>query len=168
MSAPSAGPSERANHVATTSRASRLRLLADLRDMQQDPPEGCSASPYCEDNLYTWGATIIGPEDSEWENAVLTLKLTFPEQYPEKPPRVRFTCEMFHPNVYHDGNVCLSLLSENWSAAYSVSSILIAIRSLLTDPNPNSPANPEAAHLFSMDYNDYKRRVRRIAQKSLE
>ena len=119
-------------------------------------------------DMYVWWATVIGPENSEWENAVLTLRLTFPEQYPDKPPRVRFTCEMFHPNVYSDGNVCLSLLNENWSAAYSVSSILTAVRSLLTDPNPNSPANPEAAQLFSTNYTQYKRRVRRIAQKSLE
>lgn len=29
---------------------------------------------------------------------VYALRLTFSEQYPEKPPRVRFTCQMFHPN----------------------------------------------------------------------
>lgn len=26
------------------------------------PPEGCSASPVSEDNLYLWAATIFGPE----------------------------------------------------------------------------------------------------------
>ncbi|KAK4537591.1 hypothetical protein CDCA_CDCA13G3616 [Cyanidium caldarium] len=175
MSAPAPSSSTGASRSAArkadqvaSSRSSRLRLAADLRAMAQDPPDGCSAAPVSEDNMYVWWATVIGPENSEWENAVLTLRLTFPEQYPDKPPRVRFTCEMFHPNVYSDGNVCLSLLNENWSAAYSVSSILTAVRSLLTDPNPNSPANPEAAQLFSTNYTQYKKRVRRIAQKSLE
>ena len=37
------------------------------------------------------------------------------------------------------------------SPIYSVCSILIAIRSLLTDPNCASPANPEAAHLYQTD-----------------
>ena len=27
------------------------------------------------------------------------LRITFGEQYPDKPPRVRFTSEVFHPNV---------------------------------------------------------------------
>lgn len=27
-------------------------------------------------------------------------RITFSEHYPEKPPRVRFTSDMFHPNVY--------------------------------------------------------------------
>ncbi len=27
------------------------------------------------------------------------MRLQFPDQYPDKPPRVRFISEMFHPNV---------------------------------------------------------------------
>ena len=27
------------------------------------------------------------------------------DRYPVKPPEVRFTCEMFHPNVYADGTL---------------------------------------------------------------
>lgn len=28
------------------------------------------------------------------------FRITFNENYPEKPPRIRFTTDMFHPNVY--------------------------------------------------------------------
>lgn len=70
--------------------------------------------------------------------------------------------------VYPDGTLCLDLIQDQWSPIYSVSSILTAIQSLLTDPNPASPANPEAAHLYNVDRKEYNRRVRRIAQKSLE
>ncbi|GAB0489658.1 hypothetical protein MMPV_000883 [Pyropia vietnamensis] len=76
----------------------RLRLMSDLKAMMQEPPEGCSASPLSEENLFVWGATIFGPLESLWEGGVYALRLTFSEQYPEKPPRVRFTCQMFHPN----------------------------------------------------------------------
>lgn len=33
------------------------------------------------------------------QGGIFSLKLQFTEHYPAKPPRVRFTCEMFHPNV---------------------------------------------------------------------
>jgi hypothetical protein len=70
------------------------------------------------------------------------LRLTFCDRYPEKPPKVRFTTKMFHPNVYADGNICLDVIAAKWSPSYTVSSILTSIQSLLTDPNVQSPANP--------------------------
>ena len=95
------------------------------------------------------------------------MRIFFGEDYPSKPPKVRFTCEMFHPNVYADGTLCLDMIQDQWSPVYTVSSILLAIRSLLTDPNCSSPANPEAAHLYQTDKKAYNRRVRRVAEKSV-
>ena len=61
----------------------------------------------------------------------------------------------------------MDLIQDNWSPVYSVGSILMAIRSLLTDPNCASPANPEAAQLYQSDTKAYGRRVRRVAEKSV-
>ncbi len=121
-----------------------------------------------EENLFVWSATIFGPPETPWEGGVYSLRLTFNEQYPEKPPRVRFTAEMFHPNVYTDGTLCLDIIQDRWSPVYTISTILTSIQSLLTDPNPSSPANPEAAQLYNTDINSYKKKVRRCAQKSVE
>mmetsp|Transcript_32843 Transcript_32843/g.53289 ORF Transcript_32843/g.53289 Transcript_32843/m.53289 type:complete len:156 (+) Transcript_32843:126-593(+) len=147
---------------------SKLRLLLDLRQINQEPPEGCSASPISDENLLVWGATIFGPDESPWEGGVYSLRLTFGESYPDRPPKVRFTSEMFHPNVYNDGTLCLDIIQDAWVPTYTVSTILTSIQSLLTDPNPASPANPEAAHLYSSDRGAYNKRVRRCALKSVE
>ena len=50
-------------------RVAMLRLASDLRAILEDPPAGVSASPVTEDNLFTWNATIVGPEESPWEGA---------------------------------------------------------------------------------------------------
>lgn len=152
--------------MATT--ASQLRLLSDLKAIQQSPPDGVSASPLSDDNLFVWGASILGPPDTPWEGGVFQLRITFSENYPEKPPRVRFTSEIFHPNVYGDGTLCMDIIQDQWSPIHNICSILTSIQSLLTDPNCASPANPEAAHIFTHDRKQYNRRVRRIAQKSVE
>lgn len=121
-----------------------------------------------------------------YPGGIYSMRLTFCDRYPEKPPKVRFTTKMFHPNVYADGNICLDIIAAKWSPSYTVSSILTSIQSLLTDPNVQSPANPvrsiyryffrfpflncffqEAAELFVKDKKAYERRVRRIAEESL-
>ncbi len=53
--------------------------------------------------------------------------------------------------VYKDGTLCLDIIQDAWSPVYTVSTILTSIQSLLTDPNPASPANPEAAQLLASD-----------------
>ena len=75
---------------------------------------------------------------------------------------------MFHPNVYNDGSICLDILSHMWSPVYDVSSILTSIQSLLTDPNPNSPAQQVASQMYQHNYTEYCRRVKLCVEKSQE
>ena len=68
--------------------------------------------------------------------------------YPLKSPSVRFETACFHPNVDQHGNICLDILKEKWSAAYSVRTVLLSIQSLLGEPNNDSPLNAYAAKVF--------------------
>lgn len=62
-----------------------------------------------------WEAIIFGPQDTPFEDGTFKLTLEFTEEYPNKPPNVKFISKMFHPNVYADGSICLDILqvSEN-------------------------------------------------------
>ncbi|GAX78188.1 hypothetical protein CEUSTIGMA_g5630.t1 [Chlamydomonas eustigma] len=152
----------------TSTSAAVLRLQSDLRAIKNSPPEGCSASPSDDSNVFVWSATVLGPDDSAWEGGIFSLRITFGDRYPEKPPKVRFTSDIFHPNVYNDGTLCLDLLQDQWSPCHNICTLLTSIQSLLTDPNCSSPANPEAANIYMKDRVAYNKRVRRLAQKSVE
>ncbi|KAE9445171.1 hypothetical protein C3L33_22931, partial [Rhododendron williamsianum] len=158
-----------------------------------------------------------------------TFKLTlqFSEDYPNKPPTVRFVSRMFHPNSMYTLLLFLELwqfmqmeafvwifykisgvLSMMWllylppssfslsfllepfeesfvlldetSVALDLSHLTLGLHpriwvdcpenppelSLLCDPNPNSPANSEAARMFSENKREYNRRVREIVEQS--
>ncbi|KAF4747914.1 Ubiquitin-conjugating enzyme E2 2, variant 2 [Perkinsus olseni] len=91
------------------STAARRRLIRDLKKLQQDPPSGVSAAP-ATDDIMKWTAVMFGPEDTPWEGGTFQLEVTFSEEFPTKPPRVRFLNPMFHPNIYTNGEICLDIL----------------------------------------------------------
>ena len=87
------------------------------------------------------------PKDTPFEDGTFKLTMQFSEEYPNKPPVVRFVSKMFHPNgkvelfnvsfqfhvcllcpVYADGSICLDILQNRWSPTYDVSSILTSIQ----------------------------------------
>ena len=59
------------------------------------------------------------------------LPVQFTEKYPNEPPKVKFQTNMFHPNIYADGQLCLDILARKWSPTFDVLSILISVQSLL-------------------------------------
>eukprot|EP00298_Acanthocystis_sp_HF-20_P022478 c30431_g2_i1.p1 GENE.c30431_g2_i1~~c30431_g2_i1.p1 ORF type:complete len:159 (+),score=46.21 c30431_g2_i1:24-479(+) len=143
----------------------RRRLMRDFKRIQTDPPSGIRAAPL-DDDVMTWNAVIFGPEQSAWEGGTFKLVIKFTEDYPSKPPKVVFVTKMFHPNIYADGSICLDILQNQWSPIYDVAAILTSIQSLLCDPNPNSPANGEAAKLYQENSREYNRRVKEIVEAS--
>ncbi|KAG5887719.1 hypothetical protein JTB14_020020 [Gonioctena quinquepunctata] len=65
-----------------------------------------------------------------------------------------------------DGGICLDILQNRWSPTYDVSAILTSIQSLLSDPNPNSPANSMAAQLYKENRREYEKRVKACVEQS--
>lgn len=128
----------------------RKRLMRDFRRMQNDPRNGVDGAPM-DNNIMAWQAVIFGPDDTPWEGGTFQLVMEFTEDYPNKPPIVKFVTKMFHPNIYADGKICLDILGNQWSPIYDVAAVLTSIQSLLSDPNPQSPANAEASKLFEND-----------------
>lgn len=141
--------------------------MRDFKRMKEDSPPGVSASPL-PDNVMIWNAMIIGPADTPYEDGTFRLLLEFDEEYPNKQPHVKFLSEMFHPNVYANGEICLDILQNRWTPTYDVASILTSIQSLFNDPNPASPANVEAATLFQDHKSQYVKRVKETVEKSWE
>ncbi|KAH0905642.1 hypothetical protein HID58_037469 [Brassica napus] len=86
------------------------------------------------------------------------LSLQFSEDYPNKQPTVRFVSRMFHPNIYADGSICLDILQNQWSPIYDVAAILTSIQS--------SPANSEAARIYSENKREYNRKVCDVVEQS--
>merc|ERR1712000_50373 len=118
---------------------SAKRLQKELAEISLDPPGNVSAGPKSEDNLFEWVSTIMGPEGTPYAKGVFFLDITFPEDYPYKPPKVVFTTKIYHCNINSSGSICLDILKDQWSPALTISKVLLSICALLAEPNPNDP-----------------------------
>uniref|UniRef100_A0A2S2NLN5 Ubiquitin-conjugating enzyme E2 G2 n=2 Tax=Aphidini TaxID=33387 RepID=A0A2S2NLN5_SCHGA len=91
-----------------------------------------------------------------------------------------FTCDMFHPNIYSDGRVCISILhapgddpmgyessNERWSPVQSVEKILLSVISMLAEPNDESGANVDAAKMWRENREEFNRRAEELVRKTL-
>ncbi|KXJ25550.1 ubiquitin-conjugating enzyme E2-24 kDa [Exaiptasia diaphana] len=114
------------------------RIQKELAAITLDPPPNCSAGPKGDD-IYEWYATILGPPGSVYEKGVFFLDIHFPPDYPFKPPKVTFRTRIYHCNINSKGVICIDILKDGWSPALTMSKVLLSIRSLLSDCNPDDP-----------------------------
>ncbi|KAG5045322.1 hypothetical protein JHK86_014728 [Glycine max] len=137
----------------------------------------------CDDsNIFKWTALIKGPSETPFEGGVFQLAFSVPEQYPLQPPQVRFLTKIFHPNVhfkfendyllnggksynvYHlwkTGEICLDILKNAWSPAWTLQSVCRAIIALMAHPEPDSPLNCDSGNLLrSGDVRGYQSMAR--------
>jgi ubiquitin-conjugating enzyme E2 D/E len=136
-----------------------VRIKKELELFTKDPPTNCSAGPL-DDDIYRWQATIMGPSDSPYHGGVFYLEINFPQDYPYKPPKIRFITKIYHPNINSGGGICLDILKDQWSPALTISKVLLSICSLLTDPNPDDPLVPSIAELYINNLEEYNMQAR--------
>jgi len=154
-------------------------LTNQLRSIMNEPVEGFMVELVDESSLFSWKVYIEGPKDTYYEGGVFQLSLAFPKDYPMSPPTLRFVSDFWHPNVFPDGKVCMSILhppgedvmsgelpQERWLPTQNVTTIILSLLSLLNDPNCASPANVDASVEWRKDRSSYKKRCLQLVEKA--
>ena len=128
------------------------RLQNEKRIWRNTHPPGFFAAPLdtgLGKDMYNWIAKVPGRPGTLWGDAVYTVYINFPEDYPFSPPKCKFAEPLFHPNVYSSGLICMRILDESkWKESTTLADILLEIQELLSNPNLKSPAQLEAFSLF--------------------
>ena len=96
-------PNNLSNHLTTSettmSSVAQKRLFHEYKNLSTNPPDGITAGPVTEDDMYHWEALIQGPEGTPFENGVFAAEMKFPKDYPLSPPTMKFVGGgIWHPN----------------------------------------------------------------------
>ncbi len=152
------------------------RLAAELKQLNKEPNYFYSIKPQ-ENNFLNWDFILIGPQDTYYEGGIFDGQITFPQNYPIEPPKVKFN-NIIHPNIHRTGEVCISILHqgrdvygyekdyERWNPSHGVDSIMMSIISMLSEPNFQSPANIEYSKIWKDEPEKYKKLVYNLVAKS--
>ncbi len=131
------------------------RLQSDLKELRQTPIHGAHAEPV-NDNILIWHANIIGRKETAYDGACIHFALEFPDNYPIRGPKAFFVTPVnssdYDMATRTDDKgrteVCVDILNNfaqehsdwgknndasGWVPSYTVSSILIVLRSLFLD-----------------------------------
>lgn len=153
--------STNSSSLATPSSSAVRALALEYKSLQEEPVEGFRVKLENEDNLFEWEVAIFGPPDTLYQGGYFKAHMKFPPDYPYSPPSIRFLTKVWHPNVYENGDLCISILHppvddpqsgelpcERWNPTQNVRTILLSVISLLNEPNTYSPANVDASVMY--------------------
>ena len=145
--------------------ATKARLMREMSLLSRDPPPGVAAYVPDPSDMTRVRAHITGPEDSPFDGGVFLLVVNITARYPFEPPRCRFATPMHHPNVDSGGRICLDTLKSppagSWSPAVSLPSLLLGIRSLMAEPNPDDGLVPGISEQYKRDPSGWRGEARR-------
>ncbi|XP_033883432.2 ubiquitin-conjugating enzyme E2 U-like [Acipenser ruthenus] len=147
-----------------------LLLERDYLQLQKANLFGISAAPVS-DNLLEWVARVQGLKDSLWEGGVVQLYLRYSEGYNCVPPTVVFNTIPFHPNVDKDsGRPCIDFLDskEAWNPRLSLTSILLTVQVMLSNPVLENAVNTEAAEMLRTEPSIFRQVVLDCVSNSLQ
>lgn len=147
------------------------RIMKELENISKNPHLNITVLP-TENDIKFWNLYFEGPEMTPYEGGLFQAYCSFPDNYPFRPPTVRFVTPIYHCNINSTGRICHSILDQFYSPAITIRHILDCIYGLLMTPEPMDPLDAYIASEFKDNYDLYERKckehVQQHASKTLE
>lgn len=132
------------------------RIAKELEECRQDSHSGISLQLNSENDLTHLTGVFKGPPGTPYEGGNFQVNIDVPNEYPFKPPQMKFITKIYHPNISSvTGAICLDILKDAWTPILTLKSSLISLQSLLQSPEPNDPQDAEVAKHYLSDRNGF-------------
>ncbi|EEH03250.1 NEDD8-conjugating enzyme Ubc12 [Histoplasma capsulatum] len=110
-------------------------------------------------------SVVIEPDEGMYKGGSFKFNFDIPEHdYPFEPPRVKCTQRIYHPNIDPQGNVCLNILRDGWTAALDVQAVAFGLLHIFIHTTYEDPLIQEVADDLRLNREGFRRNVRTAMQ----
>lgn len=123
------------------------RIAREITLLEKSTDKNKTFSYFVNDDMTIDICIYIPNDNNVFRSNMLFFKVSFPKDFPLSPPKVNFVNKnktRFHPNLYVEGKVCLTILNtwhssdgNKWSPIINLETIIQSIISIV-DENPLS------------------------------
>ena len=127
------------------------RIKKEYNDLQKEKNTNVQVKLVNNDFRH-WKGRIKGPIDTCYQGGVFDVDIIIPDDYPFKPPKMKFDTKIWHPNISSvTGAICLDILKNEWTPALTIRTALISLQALMCEPVPNDPQDAVVAKQYMSD-----------------
>ena len=125
-------------------------------------------------NIYKWRVSMLGPKNTPYEKGLFTIKIEFPDDYPNHGPEFKFVNKIYHLNVVGDknredfGHICINNIN-SWKLTgvvrgrpvYAVKQALLDIFCLFYKQGVDSAYDQQMADDYKNNYPKFEEEAKR-------
>ena len=127
------------------------RIKKEYQDLQKEKNSNVQVKLVNNDYRH-WKGRIKGPIDTCYQGGIFDVDIVIPNEYPFKPPKMKFDTKIWHPNISSvTGAICLDILKNEWTPALTIRTALISLQALMCEPVPNDPQDAVVAKQYMSD-----------------
>ena len=127
------------------------RIRKEYQDLQKEKNSNVQVK-LVNNDIRHWKGRIKGPIDTCYQGGIFDVDIVIPNDYPFKPPKMKFDTKIWHPNISSvTGAICLDILKNEWTPALTIRTALISLQALMCEPVPNDPQDAVVAKQYISD-----------------
>ena len=141
----------------------KSRITKEFNDLKKD---NTIQVKLVNNDIKHWKGRIKGPIDTCYAGGIFDVDIVIPNDYPFKPPKMKFDTKIWHPNISSvTGAICLDILKNEWTPALTIRTALISLQALMCEPVPDDPQDAVVAKEYLTDIKKFNEKAKQWVEE---